>query len=115
MAKGLFEQVNKELEAYKPELVPVELKGNIRSGEDPYGNEIMSMDVEDKGLLPVKEKRLKNGTKRIIFASARVAKHYLNHPNANLDSQTFPVPKVQPDDLNQYWIRKIFPENGEEE
>lgn len=112
---SLFETMQKDLEKYKPKLVLVELKGNFRSGEDEYGNEIISMDVDDKKQLPVSDKRLKPRTKRIIFVTEKVAKHYMEHEDCVVADNLFPVPSVQPDDLNQYWIRRIYPVMNKEE
>jgi len=107
---SLFEQINKKIE--KPKLVTVKLLGRIRGGTDDYGNEIISMDVDDNKQFKVRSKNLKNTPKRIVFATSQIAKYYLDHPTANATEETFPCPVVEPDERNQYWIRRIYPEDN---
>jgi len=123
MTKSLYEQSKAKVEYL---VTDVKLLGKIRGGDDDYGNQIMSMDVDDGKKFRVNEitidkdgnriakskaeiKKLKEGVKRIVFVTEAVAKHYMEHSKANVEKQTFPCPIVEPDERNQYWIRRIYP------
>ena len=125
MAKStLYEQSKAQVEYLTTD---VKLLGKIRGGDDDYGNQIMSMDVDDDNKFRINEfridkdgkqekkssteiKKLREGVKRIVFVTEAVAKHYMEHSKANVEKQTFPCPIVEPDERNAYWIRRIYPE-----
>jgi len=66
------------------------------------------LKVKDEGKLPVNHKNLKNKPKIIILSNEEVARHYLDHHQANQLTKTFPIPPVFPNEENQYEIKKIY-------